>query len=87
MQEHKRLRGPRVRARARSRAYQKNHHMRRVRRGDPATNIAAVKHKNKTATCKSRKLTGDKEEAKDDNRRGVQAAAMIQQWYMCDKGV
>jgi hypothetical protein len=87
MQEHKRLRGPRVRTRARSRAYLKNHHMRRVRRGDPATNIAAIKHKNKTATCKSRKLTGDKEEAKDDNRRGVQAAAMVQLWYMCDKGV
>jgi hypothetical protein len=41
MQEHKRLRGPRVRTRARTLAYQKNHHMRRVRRGDPATNIAA----------------------------------------------
>jgi hypothetical protein len=46
-----------------------------------------MKHKNKTATYKSRKLTGEKEEAKDDNRRGVQAAAMVQLCYMCVKGV
>ena len=87
MQERMRLRGPRVRVRARSRAYLEKHHIRRVRRGDPATSIAAMKHKNNTATYKSRKLTGEKEEAKDDNRRGVQAAAMVQLWYMCVKGV
>jgi hypothetical protein len=46
-----------------------------------------MNHKNKAATYKSRKLTGEKEEAKDDNRRGVQAAAMVQLWYMCVKGV
>ena len=65
----------------------KKHQMRRGRRGDPATNITAIKQKTKIATSKSRILTGDKEEAKDDNRRGVQKAAMVQQWYMCDKGV
>jgi hypothetical protein len=46
-----------------------------------------MKHKNKTATYKSRILTGEKEEAKDDNRRGVQDAAMVQLWCMYVKGV